>query len=149
MTPYNLRKAAEDMGISYPSAVHMRIRYLVSQIERYWMWAYEEGNMPEIMLKDAHSERTALVRSLKTPPKGEVTPDMIERARSVPMGQIIEFRNGRATAWCHEDKRPSLYIGTRCNIVICPVCDLKFDAISVQMAVTGQTFRQAVLELCG
>lgn len=148
MTPYTLRKASEDIGISYPSAVHMRVRYLVSQMERCVMWMYDNGAMPEIMLKDAQDERTALLNSLKRPPKGEITSDMIEQAKQVPVSSLIEFRKGRATAWCHEDKRPSLYIGKRLNIVCCPVCHKYFDAIEVYMEVTGKGFKDAVLELC-
>ena len=149
MTPYALRQAALDMDISYHSAVVMRCRYLCAQMQQCEEWVEGDAEMPQVMTGECLEELGGLVRPLKVAPNTYVTPEMIERARGVPVTRLLEFKHGRATAFCHEDKRPSLYVGSRLNIVCCPVCAKTFDAIAVHRALTGVGFKDAVLALCG
>jgi hypothetical protein len=73
---------------------------------------------------------------------------MIETARSVDVRSVVEFgRSGKALAWCHEDKRPSLYYGNRTNRAVCPVCDKKFSALDVLINRDGYSFIDAVRSL--
>lgn len=76
-----------------------------------------------------------------------ITDEMIETARRYPVMNLVEFYRGKATAWCHDDRRPSLYHGTRNNIVVCPVCDKKFNPIDILIHRDGMSFTEAVKRL--
>lgn len=148
MTPYQLRQKADEMGVRYEDAVRMRKKYLIQQYQQCADWIVGEKPMPSMMMDECLDELTALMRSLKRPIDTTITDDMIEQARGVKISSLIEFNRGKARAWCHDDNNPSLFYGTTLNIAVCPVCDLKFDAISVQQHLTGQTFKEAVQSLC-
>jgi DNA primase len=70
-------------------------------------------------------------------------------AKDFPVTQLVEFRGHKATAWCHEDKTPSLWYANRVNRVVCPVCDKKFNAIDICMERDGMSFIDAVKFLNG
>ncbi len=79
---------------------------------------------------------------------GAITEEMIERARNHPVQNLVQWdRNKRATAWCHMDKRPSLYYAPRVNKLVCPVCNKYFDSIAVLTTRDGLSFIDAVKEL--
>lgn len=148
MTPYALRQAALDMNISYPSAVKMRARYLVSQMVQCEEWIDGDNVMPQVLTGECIDELSALVRSLQVVPNTNVTPEMIEQARGVDVRTLIEFKHGKATAWCHADKAPSLTYMSKTNQAWCAACDLWFDSIKIQRELTGVGFKDAVLALC-
>lgn len=148
MTPYVLRQAALDMGISYQSAVTMRARYLAAQIVQCENWKEGDAEMPQVTTGEVLDELCALVRSLQVAPNTNVTPEMIEQARGVDVRRLIEFKHGKATAWCHADKAPSLTYMSKTNQAWCAACDLWFDSIAVQREMTGVGFKDAVLALC-
>jgi DNA primase len=114
-------------------------------------WMLEEADMPDVMFDDCIEQITRLYASLKQRPDTSITDDMISQAKAVRIDSILEFRRGKChcIAPDHQDKNPSAYYGSRANVLVCPVCDRKWDAIAVQMHFTGQTFKQAVRELCG
>lgn len=149
MTPYKLREKAKEFDIDYQSAVRMRIRYLTVQLELCLGWMLEDCETPEVMFDEALDEIIALKESLRKRPKtGQITNDMIEQARNIKVNEILEFnRYGKATAWCHEDKRPSLTYMSKINKAWCPVCHKYFNAIDVQMQFTGDSFQEAVRSL--
>ncbi len=148
LTPYQIKQHAKDFGLSYRSAARMRKKYLVQQLNQGIEWMLEENTQPDIMPNDALNELLALVRPLENIGHSRITPDMVEQARGVKIDTLINFQRGKTTAWCHEDKNPSLFHGRTLNIAVCPVCDMKFDAIAIQRHITGQTFIEAVRSLC-
>jgi hypothetical protein len=80
--------------------------------------------------------------------KDDISPDMIQNARECPVEGLLDWTNGRSLAWCHPDRRPSLYVSKRINKVTCPVCDKRFDAIDIVMNRDGLSFPEAVKRLC-
>lgn len=148
MTPYQIREKAKEFGISYKKASAMRQRYLVAQLDQGVAWMLEEAEQPDVMPNDALNELLALLKPLETVGHSTITPGMVGQARSVKIDSLMEFTRGKARAWCHDDTNPSLFYGKTLNIAVCPVCDLKFDAIAVQRHLTGQSFVEAVRSLC-
>lgn len=151
MKGFHVKKSAEDFGISIRDAVKMRVRYLLQIIDQWPDYLDNGGEVPTISLIDAIEEIFELRRyaqmSNKAQTPGAITDEMIERARDYPVDNLVEFVRGKAKAWCHEDRNPSLFHGTRNNIVVCPVCDKKFGSIDVLVDRDGMTFRDAVTTL--
>lgn len=148
-------RIARQMGINRLAAARMRIRYLMEEIEAYkeldpWgadpiidHWLREMWDEVYYLLKDAYREPAAAKNKFTN-----VTPEDIEQARQYPITRLVEFnRYGKAIAWCHDDKRPSMYHGTKKNMAICPVCNLKFSPIDVLMKRDGYKFYDAVRQL--
>jgi len=76
-----------------------------------------------------------------------ITDEMIESARQYPVDQLVEFIKGKATAFCHNDRKPSMYHATRLNRCNCPVCGKSFDPIGVLVERDGVSFKDAVKQL--
>ena len=75
-----------------------------------------------------------------------ITEGMIEKARSYPLEQLIEFnRAGFAKCIKHNEKTPSMY-GKK-NFLHCFSCNYNADTIQFLIDRDGLTFRQAVLQL--
>jgi hypothetical protein len=89
------------------------------------------------------------LRSIKnvTINKPGITDEMIQAARDYPIHHLIDFNRGKAIAFCHEDRNPSMYHQTRLNRACCPVCDKSFDSIEVLIKRDGMTFKSAVNSL--
>lgn len=80
--------------------------------------------------------------------KSKITDVDIQRAREYPINQIIEFNNvGKALAWCHPDKNPSLSYWGKENVARCFTCNKTFDSISAAMELWDLTFVEAVRRL--
>lgn len=153
MKPYQIRKAALEMGISPVSAINMRLRYLGETILRWADVVVDEiDTLPAETMFDALHEAVYLKQYLKAinKPKDGITDEMIERARDVPIETLIEFdRNGKALAWCHDDKTPSLTWFKKGNRATCFVCDRRWNSIDICMDRDGLSFAQAVKQLGG
>ncbi len=77
-----------------------------------------------------------------------ITDEDIQRARDYPIEQIIDFSNaGRAIAWCHEDKNPSLSHWKKGNMARCFTCNQNFDSIAAAMHLWNLDFVEAVRSL--
>jgi len=74
----------------------------------------------------------------------KITEAHILRAREYPIHELIEFKNGKAEAWCHADKNPSLSWWREKNKAYCFVCCEAFDSIDVVMHQHNLTFHEAV-----
>lgn len=81
--------------------------------------------------------------------KDDITDDMIGRAKQYPIDQLIKFERGKATAWCHDDKHPSLSHDRKRNRARCFPCDKSFDSIAVLVDRDGMGFKEAVKWLAG
>jgi len=87
----------------------------------------------------------------KNKPKSrdEVTPEMKDRARAHLVTDLIDFSKGKALAFCHTDRTPSLSHFEKKNIARCFVCNKSFGAIDILMERDGYKFHDAVRALCG
>jgi len=86
---------------------------------------------------------------LKNPHNNDdITEDDIQRARDYPVTQLVEFNTmGKALAWCHEDKSPSLSYWAKGNNCRCFVCDVSYDSIKILMDRDNYSFIEAVRKL--
>jgi len=76
-----------------------------------------------------------------------ITDEHISNARRYPIERLIEFKKGKALAFCHDDSNPSLSLHSKSNTCRCFTCDKSFDSISVLMVRDKMTFLQAVRQL--
>lgn len=83
-----------------------------------------------------------------TPRTGAITPAMIEQARRFPIDRLIEFdRQGKALAWCHGDRAPSLSWYRAGNRATCWPCGRTFNSIDTLIQRDGMSFVDAVKSL--
>lgn len=99
-----------------------------------------EGCKKEIVYLE---EKKVLIRK-KPEALMRLTDDQIQIANNYPIESLIDFNNGKATAWCHSDKTPSLTIWKKGNKAKCWVCDKFFSPIDVLMQRDGLNFVDAV-----
>ena len=166
MNIYQHLKVADEMELKKGFAIQARKRYLkdeISDIKHECLelsdWVDGVGDINEWYalvrlgvllerwgkLKKEYRVCTEILR----PREGDITEQMIETAREYPVEQLIDFRRGKAVAFCHEDKNPSMYHATRSNHAKCPVCDKTLDGIGILMARDGLDFISAVKQLGG
>ena len=85
----------------------------------------------------------AMIRAIVSPMKGDVTPDMIARAREYPIGELVDARNGRAVCVFHEGAE-NRNMDVRNGFAYCHKCGASGDAIAVYRKMTGASFPHAV-----
>lgn len=148
LNPSTIRRQAEAMQVSYEYAARCRIRFAMGQAISH----IESGD--EVWINQGNKMLDGIAKLMQTlvkrpPVEGEqITDDMLMVARAYPIQNLITFYHGKAHAFCHDDKHPSLFHGTRSNRAVCPVCDLKFDPIAVLVDRDGMDFKDAVKNLC-
>lgn len=159
-------KAADEMGVNRQYALNCRVTYLKSELvlmgnaytdmvfsaldEPAQDFALLDGNMAMIRKRIDNTKRELDILRRRMRGKvseNEVTDEMIERARRYPVELLVEFKRGKTRAWCHDDRNPSAFHGTRTNTVQCPVCAKSFDSIAVLMQRDVLTFHEAVRRL--
>ena len=141
---WSVKKHADMFDISVRAAIKMKLRYAVEAADiwadvfepYYWRWI-------DIIIKLRDMEKR-----LKQPMKNTITDEMIEQAREYPITELIEFTRGKALAFCHEDKTPSLSYHKAANRAHCFPCNKSFDAIGVLMERDKMSFTSAVRYLC-
>lgn len=80
--------------------------------------------------------------------EGQLTPEVIKRARCYPIVDILGHDKFiRCLSPDHEDRNPSMSINVRDNYAKCFSCGFHLDAIGVQMITTGDSFPEAVKKL--
>lgn len=165
MTRNRIKETAEQFGINIQTAINMHVRCLEDEI------ATHEKNIETLNKRECNEVSRAFIKlriaelegkiikaryNLKAvqrtgePEAGEITQEMIARAKAVPIESLIDFdRNGSAVAWCHPDKSPSLKLNKSRNTAKCFVCnDKPMDTIDVLMTRDGLTWPEAVRRLC-
>lgn len=164
MNIYGHLRAAEDMELHKGFAIQARKRYLNSRVNGIWQEIYDlDGwvdGMCDINSEFAFQTINLLVaesvviakelKSIKTilrVDKNDITDNMIEIAKSYPVDKLIDFTRGKATAFCHEDRHPTMYHATRNNTANCPACNEVFGSIDILMKRDGLNFVQAVRQL--
>jgi hypothetical protein len=152
-----LRVAAEH-GVNKTWASNCRITFLREQIAIN-AGIMNNGRINERSIKTAQlwnremrDEIAYLERKklfiLQDPSKLlRLTEDQIRVAKFHPIENLIEFRNGKAIAWCHNDKNPSLTLWRQGNRAKCWVCDKAWSPIDVLMKRDGMGFVEAVMML--
>jgi hypothetical protein len=154
-------KIASDYDLSPQYAVNARRRYLTDELElldlEIAFYNDYEGELDSeyfaitqmSLLGEDRAKTMRELRSIKnmSTTKPGLTDDMIDEAMRYPVDKLIEFTRGKAVAFCHQDKNPSMYHGTRLNIAVCPVCDKKFNPIKILMERDGIDFKSAVKQL--
>lgn len=159
---YQGLKIGEEMNLTPQYVCNARRRYLTEELELLDLEVafyddYEGDVASEYFSLCQYSELTlkrakikSELRTIKqvTFKKPGLTDEMIERARDYPVSQLIDFKHGKAIAFCHEDKNPSMFHGTRTNTAQCPVCAKSFDSIEILRERDGMSFKEAVTNLC-
>ena len=154
-------KVAEEFNLTAQYAVNARRRFLVDELELLDLEVafyddYEGSDIDnhfsflqysELTLKRTKAKQELRAIKNVTIHKPGITDEMIERARNYPVEKLIEFKHGKAIAFCHEDKNPSMFHGTRTNTAQCPVCAKSFDAIAILTDRDGMSFKEAVTTL--
>lgn len=144
MTPTQIRQHADDFGMSYRQAAHMRLAYLMGRIRAKIDTPHIEIWRSELIdwMREVCVIRLSLERRKNDPER--ITREMVERAKSFPISSLIELRrNVRLCLW-HEEKTPSLHYNQAANKVKCFGCGKSGSAIDVYMAVHGVDFKTAV-----
>lgn len=80
-------------------------------------------------------------------PTNAVTPERIERARQMPVTELLEFRRGTTLCIFHNDHKPSLKYYPKDNRVYCFACGRGEDAIGVFMELNRCTFKEAIMRM--
>lgn len=87
------------------------------------------------------------IRQIKRDKKASVTDEMIEAAKMYPIDKLVELVHGKALAFCHEDKNPSLTFNPAKNKCRCHVCGKSFSTIDILVMRDGYKFIEAVRSL--
>ena len=77
----------------------------------------------------------------------KITDEMIESAKLYPIDKLIKFTQGKAFAFCHDDKTPSLTLNLQRNKCRCYVCGKSFSTIDILVERDNKSFIEAVKEL--
>lgn len=150
---YETFKQADAMGIDREVAANIRIAYLTEireEIEEIYDEGYNEVTKGYIQLKiDKIQDEIDYLNKFKAKEaSNKITQDMIDNAKAYPIGLIIEFNSaGKAEAFCHKDKNPSLSKHPSENYCRCFTCGKSFDPIAVLMERDGMAFHDAVRSL--
>lgn len=137
---------ARQMQKGYGEAAAIRCRYLYDRIGSALEsrsdiadhWVFEDIEEALYLL-----EKSPILDARKNSPYEEKVLD-IEGAKAYPIDNLIDFKNGWAVAWCHPDRKPSLFHSKKTNRAICWACNKPFDTIAVLMERDSMTFIEAV-----
>lgn len=156
MRLFEIIRNAEEFGVTLNQAIGARRAYLWREWEYYLnadvdpvTWDVICLPTMEGIIKELYQLKQDMVWHNRPKKEGEVTEEMKDRAKAYPVTRLVEFTKGRALAWCHADKRPSLYVASRINKVVCPVCDLKLDPIDILRTRDGMNYYDAIRSLQG
>jgi hypothetical protein len=164
MNIYGHLKVAEEMELHKGFAIQAKKRFITRQllfidddVDYYFGWVDGVFDINEVFalhsLDRLCREKSKLkkeyerIMQILKPTTGDITEAMIESARAYPVEKLIEFNHGKATAFCHEDKNPSMFHATRTNTAACPVCDRHYNSIDVLLQRDGMSFVAAVKQL--
>jgi hypothetical protein len=162
MNAFTIRQHAADFCISFREAGLMRLRYLrqclLSEVDELNALTGDGSHSEAIILQTAldnciryAAEQRALVGALRNGAmalKAGVTDELIKQARQYPIDQLVEFdRQGKAQAFCHKDKHPSLSWDKKRNRAHCFPCGKSFNPIDILTTRDGMSFQNAVRTL--
>ncbi len=151
--PSSFVRAAVSMGIDPVEALRARYRYLRTrfddfkqlysyhkQIDPYFWWMTEAAT--ELRELVAYARRYKLQ---PTATRTGITDNMIQAAKSYPIGQLLELSHGRTFCFSHNSKAHDLSFHAKSNTVRCfGACGRSFNTIDILMIRDGMTFPAAV-----
>lgn len=73
--------------------------------------------------------------------------DKVLKAKSYPMGNLVEFNRYKAKCLWHSDSSPSLHYYPKTNTAYCFGCGKAFDSIDAYMKIHGVGFKDALDKL--
>jgi len=76
---------------------------------------------------------------------GEITQDMINKAKDYPFEELYPFKRNMALCPFHPDSKPSMALKN--NRVKCWSCDKSWDTIAFIQELEGITFQEAIKRL--
>ena len=127
--------------------------------ENQWFWRewLKINEVEDLVEIEKHIKRLKFLRSVSKGRvlKGQITEEDIQRAKSVPIENIINKplkRMGKKLITCcpfHDEKHPSFYIYPETNSCWCFSCGQGGDSISFVMSFYGLNFLDAVRKLNG
>jgi hypothetical protein len=129
------------------AAARIRIRYLY---ERFLEYDILDCPLANLYAKECLDEIIWIMQNVPQQEQrieSSITDEQIILAREYPIERLIDFKNGKAIAWCHKDKRPSLSWNKRDNKAMCWPCNRQFNPIDVLVERDGYSFINAVKEL--
>jgi len=143
--------AALRMEKNKLAAARIRARYLLQQLElclasQSDVASYDAWQIVE-ELSELFHQAPYTIRQSNSPNIDRITDDDIFRARAFPVEKLIWFVKGKAQAWCHEDRRPSLSWDKKHNAAHCFPCGKSFGPIDILMIRDGLSFKDAVKQL--
>ena len=166
MTKKEIKQMAEKMEVDEEWAMEARIRHLMHLIGKETSY---QGSLKESLsagqndmttsflnqsistsnkIAEKHYKEIDRLKALPSNDPNQINDDDIEAARNYPVDQIIEFRNGRCNAFCHDGKSEnSMSHFKKGNKAHCFVCDKSFSALDVLMERDAMGFIDAVKEL--
>lgn len=156
-TPLRLRtieQSAEEMGVTLNYAIGARRAFLWKELD-FWLDVETDVTTWDVLCKpmvwkvidDLTKLQVDVFWKNKPQSRNEVTPEMKQRAKAHPVTNLIQFEKGKALAFCHTDKTPSLTYYAKKNLATCFVCNKRFDPIDVLMLRDGYTFHDAIRAL--
>lgn len=83
------------------------------------------------------------------PGEGKITNAMIQKAKEVPIEQMLEFQQGFAHCIWHSEKTASLKLFSDNKVYCFGACGKRYDAIDIIMKLRDYDFGQAVRYLNG
>lgn len=149
MTPDQLFSKARYMDVNKLAAARIRARYLLEAVDVYLedgsdvaiVWAREAAEEALFVLQEGAYEK--IIKSSDQ----SISSEDIAVASKYPVDKLIEFKRGKALAFCHDDHHPTMFHATRKNLAGCPACNKFFSPIDILMFRDGYSFTDAVKEL--
>jgi len=132
---------AAKAGIPRDVAAASRIRYLQEFIDHYSTYS---DDMAAFLSKECEEEINFLKEHVDQDTRSPINDEMIEAAKQYPVNQLIEFNNGKATAWCHDDSTPSMTYWKEKNLARCWPCNKAYNPIDICMNRDNMSFIEAV-----
>lgn len=152
MTIFELKRRATEQEVDHKEAILERQKFVIAELYKWDDYINEvNDDIPELTMNEAVDELLQLEKALKfinkPPPKNEITQEMIDEVKSIPVENLVEIIRGKTKCFAHDDKSPSAYIATRTNKLCCPVCGKMWDTVDIKMVRDGMTFIDAVRSL--
>lgn len=152
MSYYNTIKIANEMGIPVRQAISKRKSYLLSLIKEEKKTFNEQKDALNAcfiwnQIRKMYKEITYLEQFKERDSTYEINDKRIEQANNFPVDSLIEFKNGRCEAFCHESDSYSMSHNIKANRAHCFVCNKSFSPIDILMQRDGLTFIEAVKQL--
>ena len=150
-----IEKVATEMEVKLNQAIGARRAYLMKELKLYKSVKVSPLTRAIIcwpMERAIEKELDQLRRDLpfrEHPPAGQITPEMIERAKAFPIHELIEFdARGMALCFNHVEKTGSLHLNKKQNTCRCfGSCVSTWDSIGVLMLRDDMKFPEAVKAL--